>query len=164
VARDKMGLSKIKVFPVPAMGRIALKHIPVFKKRVKGGIDGDGNRFKPYTRSYADYKSTSFKSRITGKRIPSMKERPTSTQISPPDLTVTGLMLRALKRKSYKNDNYVLGWKGEEAEKVQWNEEMGRDIISEIPDKEKAFVAKLLEQEVGKEFRKLKNVTITVGK
>jgi hypothetical protein len=161
---DKMGLSKVKLFPAAAMGKIANLHVPVLKRRVQGGLDGYGKRFKIYTRQYMEAKSDGFKSKRTGKRISSMKQRSLNTQVFPPNLTLTGLMLSNLKRRFYNKREYKIGWDGEAAEKVQGNADNGRNIIDEIPDKEKTFLVKLLEKEVGKQFKKLKNVTITVGK
>jgi hypothetical protein len=160
---DKMGLSKIQLFPANEMARIANLHIPVFKRRVQGGIDAYGRRFKIYTNKYMTLKSNKFKSEVTGKRYAYPKARISSGQVYPPNLTLTGFMLQNLKRRSYNKHEYVLGWTGEEAEKVQGNADNGRDIISDVPNKEKDFIIKLLGKAVDKELRKLKNVDIYVG-
>ena len=164
IMSDKMGLSKIKIFPVDVMGRIANEHITAFNKRVEGGIDAKGKKFKSYTPSYAEYKRSGFKSKRTGKRIPSLAQGSLDRQTNPPNLKLTGLMMRNLHRKSYKKDHYVIGFTGEPAEKAQYNEAMGRDIINNIPDKEKKFIVDRLEKNLGIQFNKLKNVTITIGK
>jgi hypothetical protein len=164
--KDKMGWHKIKVFPKAMIRLLAAKHIPVFKKRVQKGIDGDGKRFKGYTKSYRKYKRTGFKSfRGTGKRIESMEGIVlSSNRGSPPDLTLTGDMLKNLKRKKFDKDSYIIGFTGEDGDKVEWNKDMGRNIIDDIPNQEKKFLVKLLDKQMQKQFkRKLKNVTITIG-
>ena len=159
-----MGLSRVKLFPAYVMARVGAKHIPVFKRRVQGGMDARGRRFKIYTNKYMKLKGDKFKSDITGKRYAYPKARISSSQVYPPDLTLTGFMLDGLRRKSYNKREWVLGWTGEQAEKVQGNKDNGRDIISNIPDKEKKFLAKLLNKEVKTQTRKLKDVNINVGK
>ena len=158
-----MGLSKVKIFPVGDMGRIAADHIPILQRRVQGGIDYRGRKFKRYTDKYADIKGRRFTSEITGKKYKYPKARITSTKVSPPDLTLTGFMLMGLERREYKHDYYKIGWRGEDAEKVEGNKANGRNIIDGVPDKEYKFIVKRLEKSVGKELNKLKNVKITIG-
>ena len=160
-----MGLSKIQVFPKSVMAWMAVRHIPIFKKRVVGGIDGKGKRFKVYTRQYMESKSDGFKSKRTGKRIASKKQVALNTQVFPPNLTLTGLMLKNLSRRKYDKTSWTIGFNGEPAEKAQGNKEQGRNIIDDIPKKESDALSKLLAKQMDKQFKtKLKNVTITVGK
>jgi hypothetical protein len=173
--RKEPGFKKIKVFPKSVMRLVAVKHIPVFKKRVKRGIDGDGVVFDAYTPEYQQYKASGFKSQKHKRnrkgqlksigKIKSMKGKSISSKrIHPPDLTVTGDMMRNLKRKKQGKDFYTIGFTGEEAAKVDYNRRMGRDITNDIPNQEKGFVTKLLAKEMDKHFKmKLKDVTITVG-
>ncbi len=161
---DKMGLSKIQLFPKAAMGKIGNLHNTIFKKRVERGEDYKGRRFKPYTMDYLVKKSNDFKSPVTGEKYKYPRAPISSNKVYPPDLTLTGHMLRNLTRRSYSKTEWKLGWRGEEAEKVQGNADNGRNIIDDIPDKEKNILVKLLAKEVGVQFKKLKNVTLTVGK
>jgi len=165
MAKDKMGWSKIEVFPVKVMKKVAAFHVPAFRKRVKRGLDAKGRTFKPYDPSYVEYKASRFRSKRTGKRIESMAEKHIkSTRMHPPDLMVTGDMMMNLKRKKQAKDYYIIGFNGEEAARVGYNKNMGRDIVSDIPNSEKAIITKLLANEMEKQFkRKLKNVTITIG-
>jgi len=167
MARKEPGFKKIEVFPVKVMRLAAVKHIPFFKKRVQRGVDGKGRKFKGYTSSYAEYKRTRFKSKRDDgpNRIASMSEKSiSSTRTHPPDLTVTGDMLRNLKRKKQGKDFYTIGFTGEDAQKVDYNRQMGRDITNDIPNKEKDQITKFLAKEMDKQFkRKLKDITITVG-
>jgi len=164
--RDKMGWHKIKVFPKSMMAKLAVNHIPFMQNRVqKLSMDYKGHTFKPYDPSYVEYKASRFKSKRTGKRIPSMAGKSIkSTRMHPPDLTVTGMMLKNLQRKRYDHKSYVIGWTGEEADKVEYNKNMGRNIIDDVPNREKKFLVKLLEKDMMKQFRtKLKDVNITIG-
>jgi len=158
------GFSKLEVFPKAVMRWMSTQHIPFFKLRVEGGMDYKGKRFKIYTNKYMIAKSDGFKSSRTGKRIPSMKQGSLNTQVFPPNLTLTGLMLKNLKRTGYDKTSWTIGFRGEPAEKVLGNKEQGRNIIDDLPDKEKAFLVNLLAKQMDKQFRKLKDVTITVGK
>jgi len=160
-----MGLSKIQVFPKSVMAWMATQHIPVFRAMVQGGLDYKGKRFKMYSTKYADLKGNRFVSDITGKRYKYPKERISSTQVHPPDFTLTGLTLQNLKRIGYTKTYWTIGFRGEPAEIVIGNKKRGRNIIDDLPDKEKAFLTKLLAKQMDKQFKaKLKNVTITVGR
>ena len=162
---DKMGFSKLEFFPKSFMRWLAARHVPVFKKRVEGGLDYKGRRFRGYTQKYREVKARSFTSKDTGERYKYPRAPISSNKVTTPDLTLTGHMLRNLKRRSYNKTEFVIGFDGENAEKVQGNRDSGRNIIDDIPNKEKDFLVKLLGKEVEKQFRtKLKNVTITVGK
>jgi hypothetical protein len=162
--KDKMGLSKIQLFPKNAMRKIGALHNTIFKKRVEGGLDGKGKKFKGYTSKYAKIKSRGFVSEITGKKYKYPRAPVASTKTSTPDLTLTGHMLRNLKPGKYSKTEWSLQFTGEHAEKVQGLADGGRDIINDLPNKEKDQLLKLLAKEVDVQFRKLKNVNITVGK
>jgi len=160
-----MGFSKIELFPKSFMRWLAARHVPVFKKRVQGGLDYRGKRFKPYKMDYLVKKSNDFISEHTGIRYKYPRAPISSNQVYPPDLTLTGQMLRNLQRTKYSKTDYTISFRGEAAEKAQGNASQGRDILSDLPNKEKTFLVKLLSKETEKQFRtKLKNVTITVGK
>ena len=160
---DKMGLSKVKIFNPRDLKKVANEHIPVMKKRVEGGVDGKGRRFKGYTRKYAEIKGRKFTSKKTGKRYKYPRGSISSTQTNPANLTLTGLMLKGLQYKKSDKKSWTIGWTGQEAEKVSGNKDNGRDITSDVPNKEKKFMVKRLEFYLGKEFRKLKDVNITIG-
>ena len=161
---DKMGLSKIQLFPKAAMRKMAGFHVTILKKRVQGGVDYKGRRFKGYTDKYAELKRRRFTSEITGKQYKYPRAPIFSTKVSPPDLTLTGDMLENTQRTGYSKTWWEIGWRGEAAEKVQGNKDNGRNILDDLPNKEKDKLLKLLAKEVGVQFKKLKNVNITVGK
>lgn len=164
--RKEPGFRKVEIFPKRIMQLLGAKHIPIFIKRVKRGIDAKGRVFTPYDSEYAEYKASRFRSKREGNsgRIPSMAgKRIKSTRTHPPDLTVTGNMLDNIKRKRYAKDHYTIGFTGEQAEKVDYNARMGRDIASDIPNKEKQQLVRLLSKDMKKYFRTtLKDVTIYV--
>ena len=87
----------------------------------------------------------------------------TNRQVYPPNLKLTGQMMRNLKRTWSGKHGYRISFRGEAGDKVQWNKEMGRNIIDNIPEKEKRFLCKLLNKAMEKQFRKLKDVTVTIG-
>jgi hypothetical protein len=165
---DKMGLSKIKIFKRSVMRLAASKHIPIFKKRVRRGLDKDGNVFKSYSAKYAKLKGGGFqrtkqKKGGGGGRLKSAQGMSiASKRTHPPDLTLTGEMLRGLRRKKEGKDYYIIGWTGDAGDKAEYNEANDRDIINDIPEKEKKFIANLLEKNLKKQFGKLKNVTIRI--
>ena len=145
---DKMGLSKVKIFNPKAMKRVAAKHLTVFVKRVQGGLDAKGKKFPAYTEAYADIKGRRFTRKSDGKRYKSMRGLPiTSTETENPDFTLTGRTLSNLKPQRIKRNGYVLRFSGEPGDIVKGNKQHGRDITSNIPEKEKRFIkAKLLRE------------------
>jgi len=170
MSKNDGGWSKIKVFPKQMMGKLASVHIPFLKKRVQRGLDYRGKTFKKYDPNYAEYKASRFKSKKTGKRIPSMAHKKiSSTRIHPPDLTVTGDMLMNLTRKRYDTKMYQIGFTGEEADKAEYNEKNGRIMYKDdpggIPKRERKFLINYLNRQMKKQFKmKLRNVNITIGK
>jgi len=170
-----MGLSKVKLFPRSVMRWISVRHIPVFKRRVQGGIDAYGRRFKIYTNAYMILKSSGMKrtgqktasGRSTKKNQGKIKAYigiPTNKQVYPPNLTLTGAMLRSLHRKRYTKRGYTLGFTGENAEKAVGNRAQGRNIITNVPTKEKKFINRLMKKSVDRQTAKLKDVVIHIGK
>ena len=159
-----MGLEKVKYFDPKELKRVASEHVRYMKDRVTvKGQDGDGRRFKKYTKSYADLKSSDFKD-ANGKRLSGYKGGSLNNQISPPNFLLRGLTMLHLKFRKAGKDFYEIGWTGEAAAIVEGNAAKGRDIASNIPDHEFQFILRRLGISVDKEWKKLKNVTIVVGK
>jgi len=161
--KDKMGLTRLEVYPKSFMRWLAARHVTIFKKRVQGGIDYKGNRFKIYTNKYMIAKSGGMQTK-KGKKQKAYKGISTNRQVYPPNLTLTGQMLRSLKRTWYGKTMYRMTFRGEAGDKADWNKDMGRNIIDDIPTKEKRFLSKLLDKQMKTQFKKLKNVTVTIGK
>jgi len=76
------------------------------------GRDVFNKKFKKYSRGYAESKATKFRGSASNKV----------------NLVLTGDMLNGLQTRGFTNESVVIGWSGTNAEKVQWNAEMGRAI------------------------------------
>ena len=82
-----------------------------------GGKDVDNKGFKKYSTKYADAKAAG-------------KFKRQSSKSRKPNLTLTGDMMRNLQTRSSTKDNVIIGWSGTNAEKVRWNEDMGRTVTT----------------------------------
>lgn len=152
--QNSIGLEKVDLWPVKDVQQVADKHVTKIRKRVEDrGKDFQGRQFKPYSRKYRELKARDFR-KLDGGRYKGYEELATVTSTSPPNLRLTGRMLRDLRRRSATKDKYSIGWRGEPAEKVKWNKEMGRDIISGVPDDELDWIANQLGMEADREFRR----------
>ena len=100
----------------------------------KKGKDVNDNNFNKYSDEYKD-----------AKRAGKFK-RQSSTSIKP-NLTLTGDMLRNLQTRSATNESVIIGWSGTNAEKVKWNEDMGRTVTTE-----RKPVAKSIERFIDKQI------------
>ena len=103
----------------------------------KKGKDVRGANFK----KYKTHDPFWFSKKIGGKTIriyaedyPTRKARggiKRQTSFSrKPDLTLTGDMLRNLQTRSANKEGAIIGWSGTNAQKVQWNADMGREITT----------------------------------
>lgn len=81
----------------------------------KGGKDVEGKQFNPYKSIYKARKSA-------GKY---RRQSSTSTKV---DLQLTGDMMRNLQTRGFSKDNVIVGWSGTNAQKIQWNADMGRAV------------------------------------
>ena len=110
----------------------ALRDIPTFTKQfwkgvgdevadrirvhtTKGGKDVEGRKFSPYSTTYKARKGL-------GKY---KRQSSTSTKV---DLQLTGDMMRNLQTRGFTKDSVIVGWSGTNAQKIQWNEDMGRVV------------------------------------
>ena len=111
-----------------------LKDIPTFTKQfwkklgdetadrirvhtTKDGKDVNNKPFEVYSTKYRTRKASG-----KFKRQPS-----TSSKV---DLQLTGDMMRNLQTRGFSRDNVVIGWRQENAQKIQWNADMGRTVTS----------------------------------
>ena len=109
-----------------------LKDIPTFTKQfwkgigdevadrirvhtTKGGKDVEGRKFSPYSTTYKARKGL-------GKY---KRQSSTSTKV---DLQLTGDMMRNLQTRGFTKDSVIVGWSGTNAQKIQWNADMGRVV------------------------------------
>lgn len=117
--------------------------------------NGAAGKFKPYSASYADRKAA-------GKF-----KRQSSTQTGPPNLELTGDMMRDLKTTDIAADGVSVGWPAF-GERVRFNAEMGRPL-STPPDPFVKSALRLIDQRVKSILRSQLNGTrgvkvIRVGK
>ena len=83
-----------------------------------GGKDVNNKTFKGYSSGYAIAKASG-------------RFKRQSSRSTKPNLTLTGDMMRNLQTRSATNDGVIIGWSGTNAEKVKWNEDMGRTVTTE---------------------------------
>ena len=76
-----------------------------------------GNPFGPYTTDYANRKASG-----------NFKRQSSTTR--KPDLQLTGDMMRNLQTRGVTADGVTIGWSGTLAQRVQWNDDMGRTVTS----------------------------------
>ncbi len=159
-----MGLEKVKYFDPKKLKRVAVEHVTFMNKRVtKRGIDGFGRKFKKYSKGYEDLKKNDFRTE-DGDRYRGYEGIALNTQVSPPNFQLRGLTMKNLRQRKVGKDFYEIGWDGEAAAIVEGNASRGRDIANEIPDLEYKWVLGKLGIVIEKEWKKIKNTTISVGR
>jgi len=132
----------------------------------KGGKNVDGNKFKAYNTKYAHYKSIGgVKTR--GKNKGKQRFPRQSSKSERPDLTLTGDMMGGLQVRGATPNGVTIGWSGTNAEKVQWNADMGREITTTkkpLADGIWRFAEKKLDKKVLKNLKAVESTkTIRIG-
>jgi len=101
----------------------------------KGGKDVDGVKFKPYKTHTPFW----FTKKVNGKNVKIFAEdyktrkakgafKRQSSKSTKVDLQLTGDMMRNLQTRGFTKDSVVVGWSGTNAQKIQWNADMGREV------------------------------------
>lgn len=91
-----------------AIERAALQAVSGIARATAKGVDADGRPFVAYTRAYAKRKQAS------------------GRNVVPPDLTLTGTMLRALRvLRIVSSKRAVIGWEGQHVTRRLWNKSFG---------------------------------------
>ena len=143
------GIEKVKYFTKEAQARVANLYITFFYNRVVNkGLDAKGNRVPDFSPSYKEYR------------------RKKGRNINRDFFVYSSLTMKDFKsgHKGVANDYFDIGW-NDRGDIPQYLAEQGRDIISDLPDKDKEFILKKLGDEAEKEWKKnIKNTTMTVGK
>ena len=80
----------------------------------KKGKDVFNENFKSYSRGYA-------------KRKPRLRRCSKGNKVN---LTLTGDMMKNLQTRKVTNEGVTIGWSGVDAQKIQWNEDMGRAVTT----------------------------------
>jgi hypothetical protein len=150
-----------------------LKDIPTFTKQfwkklgdetadrirvhtTKGGKDVNGKGFSPYSTSYRARKASGkFK-----------RQSSTSSKV---DLQLTGDMMRNLQTRGFSRDNVVIGWSGTNAQKIQWNDDMGRTVTSKskpVTNKIERFIFKEVDLAIARNAKEAtsKPINLKIGK
>lgn len=150
-----------------------LKDIPTFTKQfwkklgdetadrirvhtTKGGKDVNGKGFSPYSTSYRARK-------VSGKF---KRQSSTSSKV---DLQLTGDMMRNLQTRGFSRDNVVVGWSGTNAQKIQWNDDMGRTVTSKskpVTNKIERFIFKEVDLAIARNAKEAtsKPINLKIGK
>ena len=150
-----------------------LRDIPTFTKRfwkgvgdevadrvrvhtTKGGKDVDGMKFSPYSTTYKARKASGKYKRQSSK----------STKV---DLQLTGDMMRNLQTRGFTKDSVVVGWSGTNAQKIQWNADMGREVTKPSMPVTKGiqrFILKQVDRFIEKNAREAtkKPINLKIGK
>ena len=150
-----------------------LKDIPTFTKQfwkklgdetadrirvhtTKSGKDVNGKGFSPYSTSYRARKASGkFK-----------RQSSTSSKV---DLQLTGDMMRNLQTRGFSRDNVVVGWSGTNAQKIQWNDDMGRTVTSKskpVTNKIERFIFKEVDLAIARNAKEAtsKPINLKIGK
>ena len=109
----------------------------------KKGIDVRGSSFNKYSEKY----------RIRKSKGGLKRQSSTSTK---PDLQLTGEMMRNLQTRGFTKNNAIIGWSGTNAQKVEWNADMGREVTTDtvpISKKNQNFVLKMISNEIEKNIK-----------
>jgi len=77
--------------------------------------DVHNKNFKAYSRGYAERKPKIRRGSGGGSKV---------------NLTLTGDMMRNLQTRGFSKDSVTIGWNGVDAQKVQYNEDMGRAVTT----------------------------------
>jgi len=122
----------------------------------KGGKDVNGKGFSPYSTSYRARKASGkFK-----------RQSSTSSKV---DLQLTGDMMRNLQTRGFSRDNVVVGWSGTNAQKIQWNDDMGRTVTSKskpVTNKIERFIFKEVDLAIARNAKEAtsKPINLKIGK
>ncbi len=118
------------------------------------GKDIKDKRFKPYSKGYVKAKSQG-------------KYKRQSSKSTKPDLQLTGDMMRNLQVRGATPNGVTIGWSGTNAEKVQWNDDMGRTVTTDskpLSDKVWSFAGKEFNKEIDKNLKLVADTkTIVIG-
>ena len=100
--------------------------------------DVHNRKFKAYSRGYAERKPKIRRGSGSGSKV---------------NLTLTGDMMRNLQTRGFSKDSVIIGWGGEDAQKVQYNEEMGRAVTTKSRPLSKGSL-RLIEVQTNKRIKR----------
>lgn len=131
-----------KLANIPKFDKAFWKHIgaeitdEIIANTRERGKDVYGKKFKPYKKHAPFW----FSKKVNGKTIriyaedyptqkPKLKRGGTGFG-NKVNLTLTGDMMNGLQPRGFTNESVIIGWSGTNAEKIQWNEDMGRTVTA----------------------------------
>ena len=122
----------------------------------KIGKDVEGKKFKPYSRSY--------KARKALGRV--KRQSSTSSKV---DLQLTGDMMRNLQTRGFTNNQVTIGWSSTNAQKIQWNADMGRIVTKKsmpVPRGVQKFILNKVDNFIKDNAKQAtsKPITLKIGK
>ena len=142
----------------------------------KGGKDVEGKKFKPYKTHDPFW----FTKTVKGKKIKVYAEdyktrksrgafKRQSSKSTKVDLQLTGDMMRNLQTRGFTKDSVVVGWSGTNAQKIQWNADMGREVTKPSMPVTKGiqrFILKQVDRFIEKNAREAtkKPINLKIGK
>jgi len=116
----------------------------------KGSKDVYGKKFKKYSQGYI--KSNLRRGKTNGTKV---------------DLELSGDMMRNLQIRGYDRYGVTIGWNDVDAQKVEWNDEMGRTVTTEtkpLSDGVWRYAEKQLDKQMDKNLKLVaETTTITIG-
>jgi len=116
----------------------------------KNSKDVDGKPFKKYSDGYV--KANLRRGKTNGTKV---------------DLELSGDMMRNLQVRTATPYGVTIGWSGTNAEKVQWNADMGRTVTTDskpLSDKVWKHAEKELSKQINKNLKAVaETTTITIG-
>jgi hypothetical protein len=142
----------------------------------KGGKDVNNKTFKPY-KTHSPFW---FTKKVNGKAVKiyaqDYKTRKVnndflnqSSRSSKPDLQLTGDMMRNLQTRGFSKDNVIIGWRDENAQKIEWNKDMGRTVTSKskpVTSKIERFILKEVDLAIARNAKEAtsKPISFKIGK
>jgi len=165
-------LKSVPTFTTSFWKRIGDEVSDRIQVHTKSGRDAKNKNFK----KYKTHKPFWFSKKIDGKTIriyaedyPTRKARGgirrQSSRSKKPDLTLTGDMLRNLQTRSANKEGAIIGWSGTNAQKVQWNADMGREITTTanpVTKKIKVWIEKKVGTRIDRNIKAVDETTTLV--
>lgn len=150
-----------------------LKDIPTFTKQFWKKLgDETADRIRVHTtKDGKDVNNKPFEVYSTKYRVrkASGKFKRQSSTSSKVDLQLTGDMMRNLQTRGFSRDNVVIGWRQENAQKIQWNADMGRTVTSKskpVTNKIEKFIFKEVDLAIARNAKEAisKPINLKIGK
>lgn len=156
----KNNFDKVQFWQPNILKGIAERYRGVFIQRVRDGKDYKGQRFKRYSSGYTKLLQNDFRKKSGGryKGYEGISLETGGSKTSKRPLFLRGISVPAIKVKKATKDSVTIGWDGEAGAIIEGQANKGRDIINDIPPKEKTWWIRELGKEIDKQFKKIPDV------